>query len=283
MLTKISADKFTLQGVSLGGVYTSIFAPELGTLFDLGIATRSAAAADHIFISHGHADHIGAIVSHLGIRALVGKRKPPTVYLPIEIDKPLREMLKITKELHGYDMDIITVPMEHGQRAKIRGDLEVRAFKTHHRVPSLGYSLVRTISKLRKEFVGLPGQEIAQRKRAGEDLFRIEERTELSYSTDTLVQVLDNNPELYKSRVLILECTFLDKKKSLAAARAGCHIHLDELIERADLFENAALVLMHFSQLYKPQEVREVLKSRCPTHLFDRIVPFLPKSKHWPG
>lgn len=283
MLTKVSADNLTLQGVSLGGVYTSIFAPELGALFDLGIATRSAAAADSIFISHGHADHIGAIVSHLGIRALVGKRKPPTVYLPKEIDKPLQEMLAITKQLHGYDMDVITVPMEPGQIVKMRGDLEVHAFRTHHRVPSLGFSIVRTIRKLRTEFIGLPGPEIAQRKRTGEDLFRVEERCELSYSTDTLVQVLDNNPELYKSRVLILECTFLNEKKSLEASRAGCHIHLDELIERSELFENQALVLMHFSQLYKPQEVREILKARCPPSLYDRIVAFVPNSKHWPG
>ncbi len=283
MLTKIIADKRLLQGVSLGGVYTSIFAPDLNALFDVGISARSAAAADFLFISHGHADHIGAIVSHLGTRALMGKLKPPTVFLPEEIEEALHDMLKATSRLHGYEMTVKTVAMQPGDVARMRGDIEVHAFRTHHRVPSLGFSLVRKIRKLRNEFLGLPGPEIAQRKRAGEDLFRVEERTEISYATDTLIQVLDNNPQLYKSRILILECTFLDTRKSLQATRAGCHVHLDELLERSHLFENEALVLMHFSQLYNPETVREILNERCPPHLLKRMVPFLPNKNRWPG
>jgi ribonuclease Z len=95
--------------------------------------------------------------------------------------------------------------------------------------------------------------------------------------------VLDNNPELYESKVLVLECTFLDERKSLEASRAGCHIHLDEILERAEQFKNETLVLMHFSQLYKPREVEEILNRRCPEALRQRIVPFLPPVNRWPG
>lgn len=283
LLTTIKTEALTLRGVSLGGVYTSIFVPELGALFDVGIPSRSCAPADFLFLSHGHTDHAGALPAYLGIRGLIGKQKPPTVFMPEQIVDAVQKSLTHMSELQRYDLSIEAVPMVPGALAPVRGDLYVRAFETHHVVPSLGYSLIRKIKKLRSEFAGLPGPEIASRKRAGEELFYIEERTEISYCTDTLIQALDNNPELYESRVLVLECTFLDERKSLKAARAGCHVHLDEILERSDRFKNESLVLMHFSQLYKPAEVVEILDKRCPPDLRERIVPFVPKSNRWPG
>ncbi len=282
-LTSVKTEALTLRGVSLGGVFTSIHVPELSALFDVGTATRAGAPADFLFLSHGHADHIGALTGYLGIRGLIGKQKPPTVYMPEEIVDAVQQSLVHMSELQRYDLSIEAVPMAAGSVAKMRGDLEVQAFATHHVVPSLGYSLVRNIKKLCSEFSELSGAEIARRKRAGEDLFYIEQRTEISYCTDTLIQALDNNPTLYDSRVLVLECTFLDERKTLKGARAGCHVHLDEILERAQLFRNQSLVLMHFSQLYKPKEVVEILDRRCPPELRERILPFVPRSNSWPG
>jgi ribonuclease Z len=101
--------------------------------------------------------------------------------------------------------------------------------------------------------------------------------------TDTLVTVLDQNPDLYQTRVLVLECSFLDERKDLESSRAGCHIHLDELLERADCFQNDKVVLMHFSQIYRPDEIPDILARRCPPRLLERIVPFVPRRKHGPG
>ncbi len=282
MLTRVSAGPLTLRGVSVGGIYTSIFCPELDSVFDVGIAPRSSAAADFLFLSHGHVDHVGALASQLGTRALVGKRKPPKVFLPREAESPICRALEAMAELQRYDLAITTNPMSAGDKIQMRGDLHVRAFQTHHVVPSLGYTLVREVSKLRSEYRGLDGKEIATRKRAGEDLFHTIERPELSYCTDTLVQALDNNPELYRSRVLILECTFLDDRKSLAASRAGCHIHLDELLERVDELENEHIVLMHFSQLYSPAEVHAILKARWPADHPAKLHLFAPTKGPWP-
>lgn len=283
MLTTVSAGGLTIRGVSVGGVYTSLFIPELSAVFDIGIASRSAAAADFLFLSHGHVDHVGALSSFLGIRALTGKKRPPTVFLPQEIDAPLKDALAAMAVLQRYDLDINSVPMSAGDIASMRGDMEVRAHPNQHRVPCLGYSLIRKIKKLKDEYRGLPGQEIAKRKHAGEDLFRVEERCDISYCTDTLIEALDETPALYRSRVLVLECTFLDERKSRDASRAGCHIHLDEILQRAELFQNEALVLMHFSQLYKPSEITAILDERCPANLRSRIIPFLPKENRWPG
>jgi ribonuclease Z len=110
-----------------------------------------------------------------------------------------------------------------------------------------------------------------------------EDRLELAYATDTLVSALDRTPDLLRARVLIVECTFLDQRKSLEAARAGCHIHLDELIERADRFENEHVVIMHCSQLYRPDEVAAILDARAPARLRSKLIPFAPTQGHWPG
>jgi ribonuclease Z len=90
-------------------------------------------------------------------------------------------------------------------------------------------------------------------------------------------------PSLLDTKVLILECSFLDDRKPLAAAHAGGHIHLDDLLERADAFRNEAIVLMHFSQMYSPVEVHRILERRCPRPLWERIVVFAPSQGPWPG
>ncbi|HTL35825.1 MAG TPA: MBL fold metallo-hydrolase [Kofleriaceae bacterium] len=283
MLTTVTAGPFTIRGVSVGGVYTSLAVPELGLVFDAGIAPRSSGGIDTILLSHGHADHVGALPALLGIRALHGKQKPPRVVMPAEIVEDLRTALAALSKLQRWPLDVEAIGMLPGEEIELRGDLRVRAIRTFHPVPSLAYLIVRRVTKLREEFRGLPGPEIAARRQAGEPMLDVDERLELAYATDTLVSVFDHAPELLQARVLIMECTFLDARKTLEAARAGCHIHLDEVIERAEKFTNEHIVMMHLSQLYRPDEVASILDKRVPPALRARIIPFVPKTGHWPG
>ena len=283
LLTTVTAGAYTFRGVSVGGVYTSIAVPELGVLFDAGIPARSLAATDTILLSHGHADHVGALPAILGIRALHGKTKPPRVVMPAEIVADVLAALEPLSRLQRFPLAIEPVGVMPGDEVELRGDLRVRAIRTFHPVPSLAYLLVRRVAKLRAEFRGLAGPEIAARRRAGEDVTEHDDRLELAYATDTLITALDRAPELYDARVLVMECTFLDDKKPLDAARAGCHIHLDEVIERADKFRNEAIVMMHVSQIYAPDQVAALLDRRVPAALRSRIVPFVPDRAHWPG
>jgi ribonuclease Z len=283
MLTQVRAGDFRVRGVSIAGIYTSIHVPEISALFDVGIAARSTATVNTLFLSHGHVDHSGALATLLGTRALMGKTTPPRVFMPRAIAEPITASLRAMSEMQRWTLDIDPRPMDPGDMAPFGSDLVVRAFRTYHPVPSLGYELFRRVHKLKPEFADLPGHEIGRRRRTGDDLFDVVERRELAYATDTLVSVLDHEPQLLSTRVLILECTFLDDRKSLEASRSGCHIHLDELLERADTFRNEAIVLMHFSQIYKPHEVLEILDRRCPVALRERVVPFVPSSSDWPG
>lgn len=284
MLTSVTAGDLTIRGISVGGVYTSLHISELGALLDAGVPPRSFAAVENIFLSHAHVDHAGALASLLGIRALSGVKRRPRLFLPSAIHAPMREALAALSSMQRWELAVAPVPMMPGSEFQLKSDLWVRAFRTFHPVPSLGYQFFRRVHKLRPEHADLPGHEIAERRRAGDDsLFYTAERLELAYATDTLARVLDAEPSILESRVLVLECTFLDERKSVAAAHAGCHIHLDEILERADRFANEHLVLMHFSQIYKPAEVVRILDARCPPPLRERIIPFVPDAPDWPG
>ena len=283
MLTTVTAGPYTIRGVSVGGVYTSLSVPELGLVLDAGIPARSFGGIDTILLSHGHADHVGALPALLGIRALHGKTRPPRVVMPAEIVADLTAALAALSKLQRFPLEIEAIGMNPGDEIELRGDLRVRAVRTFHPVPSLAYVIVRRVAKLRSEFHGLSGPEIAARRRAGEAMLDHEDRLELAYATDTLVSALDRAPDLYAARVLIVECTFLDSRKSLEAARAGCHIHLDEVIERADKFANEHVVVMHCSQLYRPDEVDAILDAKVPTSLRRRMIAFVPQAGPWPG
>lgn len=282
MLTIVTAGPYTLRGLSIAGIHTSLFVRELNLVFDAGIAPRSSAGAENVFISHGHADHCGALVTLLGIRGLM-KLPPPRIFLPVEIADSTRAALALFSKGQRYEFSFNLHPMQPGDEASLRPDLMVRAFRTHHTGPSLGYQFFTRVQKLKPDLLSLLPPEIAERRKRGDDLFVTEERPLLAYATDTLVTVLDTTPSLLRTPVLILECSFLDERKTLSSCHAGGHVHLDELIERADSFENRALVLMHFSQMYSPSEVHEILQRRCPAELWQRIVVFAPHSRHWPG
>ncbi|MDB4975166.1 MAG: metal-dependent hydrolase [Myxococcaceae bacterium] len=279
---QLTVGPYTVRGLSVGGVYTTLQVPELGVLLDVGLPLRAYCAADRIFISHGHVDHIGGLMGLLGVRGMMNKPAPPRVFVPAEIAEPLLDMLAAASRMQRFPFDVELAPMSPGDELLLANNLWVRAFRTHHPVPSLGYQFFRRVSKLKPEHIGLQGPEIARRKQAGEALFSSVDQLELCYATDTLVRVLETNPSMLTSRVLVLECTFYDERKSLADSRAGCHIHLDELLPILDRFQNQHIVLMHTSQIYAPSEAREILLERCPRHFTDRVQQLLPARGQWP-
>ena len=284
LLTSITAGRYTVRGVSLGGIYTALHVPELDVGLDIGLAPRSMSGIRTLCLSHGHADHVGGLVTLLGLRALMGQKKPLRVIMPAEIEADLLVALRAMAALQRWPLDIEPIGLRPGDELELRADVRLRAFKTFHPVPSLGYQLFRRVSKLKSEFLGKDGPTIAKLKHQGVDIFDAHEYLELAYATDSLVQVLDHEPSLYDSRVLIMECTFLDERKPVATARAGCHVHLDELIERAHLFANEQLVLMHFSSVYRPSEIAGILDRRLPPELRARVIPFVPPpGQDWPG
>ena len=74
-----------------------------------------------------------------------------------------------------------------------------------------------------------------------------------------------------KARLLIMELTFLDDRVGVAAARSKGHIHLDEVLERAEMFENQTILFTHVSARYGVEEARKIFAARMPDCLKERV------------
>lgn len=264
-----------VQAVSVGGLETCIELPGYGLCFDIGRCPRSAVARETVLFTHAHIDHMGAIVQHAATRDLMGMTPPTYVVPPSTIDG-LLALFEAWRKLDRSRLNCRIVPLEIGETFPLRRDLVARPFRSLHRVPCQGYTLWRTHRRLRPELAGRSSDEIRALRKGGEEVSIVEEYPEVSFTGDTLVDVLDRQPELLRTRLLIIEVTFMDDRVSVAQTRDKGHVHLDEILERADLFENEAILMTHLSARYSGDEAQAILDRRLPAHLRERVTLLRP-------
>ena len=143
-------------------------------------------------------------------------------------------------------------------------------------MPCQGYLISERRQKLKSEHRALSGPEIAQRRAAGDtSLFELQETALLAFCGDTRIDVLEREEVLQRVKVLVLECSFVDQRVSVAEARAMGHVHLDEIAERAELFGNEAVLLTHFSERYTSAEIVAALDAKLPPALRAKVTPLL--------
>src|SRR5258708_37136027 len=88
----------------------------------------------------------------------------------------------------------------------------------------------------------------------------------LVYAGDTDRGNLERNEAIFKSEVLMIECSFVADGHQERAARYR-HIHFDDIVEFADRFENDLAVLTHFSRRYSRSQIHDKVRKRRPPPL----------------
>jgi ribonuclease Z len=218
---------------------------------------------------------MGGVAWHLATRELYGMR-PPTYVVPRENVAAFEELLAIWRKLDRSDLACNVVALAPGEEHELPNHMLVRPFRSLHRVPCQGYALWSRRRKLKPEHRGLPSQEIARlRRELGDAIHDVVETPELAFTGDTLIEVVEREEVVRKARVLVIEVTFVDDVVSVEECRSKGHVHLYELAERAELFENEALLLTHFSRRYKPEQVVAALDRCLPPKLRARVTPLL--------
>jgi len=270
----LEAAGIPIDGVSIAGHESFYKLPSFRTLLEFGRAPEDVVGYSTVCVSHGHLDHMAGL-AHYASRRRLAALPAARVYMPREAAPHAVRWVQACEALEQIAYEVEIVPVVEGDRVRLRNDLELTVLPGRHRVPTVGFLFSEVRHKLLPELADKDGREIAALREKGVAVTRREEIPLLAYPGDCGVEIFEACPELYRARVLLLECSFLaaeDKER----AREYAHIHLDDVLERADRFENEAVVLTHFSQRYTPGEIREALR-RIPQPLAESVLPFLPE------
>jgi ribonuclease Z len=202
-----------------------------------------------------------------------------TYFLPRSIARDAEALFQAAGALDGQVIPRHLVPLEPGEDFPLGEKRWVRPFPTFHRVPSQGYTIWERRHRLRSEFQGKPPSDLAELRRRGVVLDEPYDAAILSFTGDTRIEVLEQVPELRHTDTLIIETTFLDTRITPAEAHEMGHIHLDDLIARAELLTAKSIVLHHFSARYAEGEAERIVRTRLPDGLQSRVRVF-PAPKH---
>ena len=92
-----------------------------------------------------------------------------------------------------------------------------------------------------------------------------------SFTGDAVIDVVDREPRVREANLLIMEVTFLGDDVSPQKARARGHIHLEDVVARAELFRNTHILFTHFSARYSATQVHEILAAKLPDSMKGRV------------
>jgi ribonuclease Z len=263
-------DGLTIEGYSRAAVQSYWRIPELKLGFDLGGSPWDFMNIPTILITHAHLDHMAALPVYVARRRMM-KMEPPTIYLPEENVEWADRMLKIWQKLDRGRMNCQLIGVKAGQEIELSRDHLVTVFPTSHTVPSVGYLVWQRRKKLKPKYMALSGNEIRDLRMSGEDVTH-EVRTPLvCYTGDTSPPGIDNYPPLFDARILITEITFFRPEHRKEKIYKFGHMHLDDIIDRADKFHNELIIAMHFSTRYATNQIEAAVMKKIPAQLKDRI------------
>lgn len=189
---RIEAEGYAIHVRAVAGVESCCYIENLDVAFDIGCCPRFAANKGHVFITHGHADHISAFATHAARRSLQ-RMKPAKYYVPAHLVPHMQQILASFSAMQGDDIQAEIVPLAPLDEVHISAQWMVKAVPTMHRVASLGYILYRKEAKLKREYVGMKGREIGALRRDGHEVTTAVLSPEIAYTGDTTIDVFDTD------------------------------------------------------------------------------------------
>ncbi|MEM7682595.1 MAG: MBL fold metallo-hydrolase [Planctomycetota bacterium] len=266
----IYAPPYRIEGVSIAGEASVVYVPELDLGFDIGACPKAVLAAERIALTHAHMDHIAAIAYYYSQRQFQGMG-PGKVVCPPHLEKPIHKLMEAWRELEQQQTPYELEPLEPDAQTPLKGNLVLRAFETDHRVPSQGYVAVELRSKLKTEFAGLPQEELVRLKQAGQDITQVIEAPQVCYTGDTCMGAHFDRPDVLNAKVLITECTFMERGHR-RRAKVGKHLHLDDVIEVLERSTAETVILTHLSRRTHLGAARKAIDAAVPARHRDRVV-----------
>lgn len=260
----------TVEGYSRAAVQTCWRVNELKLLFDVGAQPWDFMGTSTAFISHAHLDHIAALPLYVSRRRMM-KMDPPLIYLPDSAVDAAWNMLQSFRKLDRGGMPCELVGVLPGDEIDVSREYVVKVVATRHTVPSVGFLVYQRRNKLKPEFHDLSGPEIRDLKVAGTEITTETRVPVVGYTGDTSPPGLDDNPDFYRTKILISELTFVAPEHRREKIHKHGHMHIDDYRERADRFENEVIIAGHLSTRYNANQARRFVRRTLPEMLDGRL------------
>ncbi len=261
-----------IEGFSQALYSTWVWYRPFRLLFDCGegMACRlqnGVFAVNHVFLSHGHLDHLSGLPSLLNIRgAGMGDNR-----LPIRIYHPEGDLFVawmrayLERSVNHGDVVVEWLPLQAGQRVALDATRSVEAYPTTHAAGflTLGYRVLEHRRRLRHELVGQSEAEVKEAARQGgkEAVSEPYDHPLMIYGGDGLPPPADM---LRGADIACLEATFLtDEDRGRPV-----HSTMDEAVAVAAEAVVACLVLQHVSARYRLREVKHAARAALARHEF---------------
>jgi ribonuclease Z len=264
----------TIEGYSRAAVQSYWRVPELKLGFDLGAQPWSFMTTPTWFVTHTHLDHIAALPVLVARRRMM-KMEPPTIYMPAEAVDGVEALLRAFQRLDRGRMPAQLIGLKPGDEVELSRELVVKAFATRHTIPSLGYLVWERRKKLKPEYLELTGDQIRDLRLSGVEVAAELRLPKVAYLGDTAPQGIDAFPDVYQAQILILEMTFVAPNERASVIHKFGHTHLEDLIQRADRFENEVIIASHFSTRLHPDQIQRIVEKRLPDSLKGRLKVWL--------
>lgn len=261
-----------LHGYSLAGISTSVGLPEADVLFDVAQGLPFQTGFNTICLTHAHMDHASGL-PYLISQKSMQNRPPPLIYMPSEAIDPFHRMMKIWHEIDQFEYAFEFREAKPGVSYPLKGDHFFKTFPTYHRVPSQGYTVFQRKKRLKPEFKSLSNSELAKLRSAKTEIDENYDENLVSFTGDTKIDFLESE-QARSSKVLMLEVTYWDQRKSVANAREWGHTHFDELLPMLEKIEAKKIVLIHASARYTTRDLQEIIDARVPEHLKAKLTLF---------
>ncbi len=260
----------TIEGYSRAAVQSYWRVPELKIGFELGASPWNFMGTQTFLVTHGHLDHLAALPVYVARRRMM-KMEPPVIYLPAEIVDDAWRVLKAWQKLDRGRMLCELIGVTAGEMVSLSREHRFTVFPTKHTVPSVGYIVYDVRKKLKPEFQGLHGDQIRDLRLQGTDVAAESLTPLVCFTGDTSPPGLDAHPDVYRAEVLITEMTFFRQEHRKEKIHKFGHMHLDDILERAERFQNELILLSHLSTRTHDAEARRRLDQVLPEQLRSRV------------
>ena len=250
--------EYNIEGSAVSAFASYIGVKEMDVLFDVGHCPPHYISYNNLLVTHGHQDHLLSVTRYIGLRNM-NQLPPANIFVPEEQVQNVKDLLTLWSKIEKrkeYDVNIIGVKPDEIHKLSKR--YYFKSFKTTHSHDSLGYIIYELRKKLKKEYLGLSGQELVKLKDEGIIIEYDLHIPQIGYTGDTTKNIF-NNPLIQDCRYLILESTFLTNEHfDISEDRA--HLHLEDILEYIKNSQNEYIILTHFSMRYIKREIIDIVK-----------------------